>query len=545
MTLRPAVASLRSVGVDGRVVRAAVLGAAILAALTVLSWFARAQAIVSPNPTALASLQAGLGNHTGAITVQAGSVRMVARLVGGEIWPSRPIAAGTRVTIQIETHAWLWNPWSQNAVSSLVLVAPKAPTLTRQHLLVTIGHHPAISLSGISAGLRLRTSSSHPWATLDGTAHSFYAPVIGARPGEHSSLVLRTRARTWEAWAPPERVQWATPAYLTADAVWTMRAGQPLLTLRFSMPVARLPQGAVTMSPNMAGTWTRASATSWAFVPAAGTVLYPGQAVPLRLEGGSAGIRAQSGSYLARSLRSSSAMPLGTVLRAQELLASLGYLPLSWSGPAASTPSEQLAAAYSPNPGSFQWRYADTPTLLRAQWAPGQLTPMTTGAVMTFEAQAGLAADGLIGPQVWKALILAADKNETAATAYSWVYVSETLPERLSIWQSGRIVLTSLTNTGIPATPTALGTYPVYLRYTSQTMSGVNPNGTPYVDPGIPWVNYFSGGDAVHGFVRAQYGFPQSLGCVELPIAEAAIAWQHMQYGTLVTVEPPGSAHLP
>ena len=91
MTLRPAVASLRSVGVDGRVVRAAVLGAAILAALTVLSWFARAQAIVSPNPTALASLQAGLGNQTGAITVQAGSVRMVARLVGGEIWPSRPI----------------------------------------------------------------------------------------------------------------------------------------------------------------------------------------------------------------------------------------------------------------------------------------------------------------------------------------------------------------------------------------------------------------------------------------------------------------------
>ena len=31
------------------------------------------------------------------------------------------------------------------------------------------------------------------------------------------------------------------------------------------------------------------------------------------------------------------------------------------------------------------------------------------------------------------------------------------------------------------------------------------------------WISYFNGGDAVHYFDRAAYGYEQSLGCVELP----------------------------
>jgi hypothetical protein len=138
-------------------------------------------------------------------------------------------------------------------------------------------------------------------------------------------------------------------------------------------------------------------------------------------------------------------------------------------------------------------------------------------------------------------LVAAAEARQTNPSGYSWVYVSETLPELLTLWHNGRIVLTSLANTGIPASPTALGTYPVYLRYRSQTMRVINPNGTPYVDPGVPYVNYFDGGDAVHGFVRAAYGFPQSLGCVELPPPVAGAVWPYLHYGTLVTVDPPGS----
>ncbi len=55
-------------------------------------------------------------------------------------------------------------------------------------------------------------------------------------------------------------------------------------------------------------------------------------------------------------------------------------------------------------------------------------------------------------------------------------------------------------NTGVPGATTQQGTFPIYARFTSTTMSGTNPDGSKYSDPGVPWVNYFNGGDAVHGF---------------------------------------------
>ena len=69
-----------------------------------------------------------------------------------------------------------------------------------------------------------------------------------------------------------------------------------------------------------------------------------------------------------------------------------------------------------------------------------------------------------------------------------------------------------------------------------RSWSGTNTNGSHYSDPGIPWVSYFHGGDALHGFLRSQYGYPQSLGCVELPESTAKTAYEYLSYGSLVTV---------
>jgi len=41
----------------------------------------------------------------------------------------------------------------------------------------------------------------------------------------------------------------------------------------------------------------------------------------------------------------------------------------------------------------------------------------------------------------------------------------------------------------------------------------------------------------VHYVLRPYYGAPQSLGCVELPMNEAKVAWPYLTYGSLVTVE--------
>jgi hypothetical protein len=54
----------------------------------------------------------------------------------------------------------------------------------------------------------------------------------------------------------------------------------------------------------------------------------------------------------------------------------------------------------------------------------------------------------------------------------------------------------------------------------------------------VQWVSYFEGGSAVHYIARGSYGYPQSLGCVELPYSAAAAAYPYLPYGTLVTVTP-------
>jgi lipoprotein-anchoring transpeptidase ErfK/SrfK len=154
---------------------------------------------------------------------------------------------------------------------------------------------------------------------------------------------------------------------------------------------------------------------------------------------------------------------------------------------------------------------------------------------MTYQEAHHLDIDGIAGPQVWSSL-LGESKAQQNPYGYSYVQVSLTRPQKLTVWWNGKTVLTSLANAGIPQSPTEKGTYPVYLRYRSQTMSGVTPWGEHYSDPGVPWVSYFYKGEAVHGFPRPGYGYPQSLGCVELPVRQAEIAWKYMHYGTLVHV---------
>jgi lipoprotein-anchoring transpeptidase ErfK/SrfK len=83
---------------------------------------------------------------------------------------------------------------------------------------------------------------------------------------------------------------------------------------------------------------------------------------------------------------------------------------------------------------------------------------------------------------------------------------------------------------------TAQGTFPIFSRFTSTTMTGTNPDGSKYSDPGVPWVNYFNGGDAVHGFPRGSYGTPQSDGCVELPIETAHTVYGMLAIGDIVVV---------
>jgi hypothetical protein len=216
----------------------------------------------------------------------------------------------------------------------------------------------------------------------------------------------------------------------------------------------------------------------------------------------------------------------------------LNYLPLkfSYAGTGVGlSPQAQLNAAIHPPRGHFEWRYPNVPSQLRNFWAPGSSGVMTRGALMAFENDHGLTPDGVAGPSVWKSLISAAVQGKRSSFGYTFVMVSLS-GQHLNLWHNGRTVLTTAVNTGIAQAPTAPGTFPVYEHIRVGTMSGTNPDGSHYNDPGIQFISYFNGGDALHAFTRAQYGFPQSLGCVEMALGPAGQVWPYTPIGTLVDV---------
>ena len=230
------------------------------------------------------------------------------------------------------------------------------------------------------------------------------------------------------------------------------------------------------------------------------------------------------------------------ILRTQQLLAELGYLPVSFTLPTGqsalgSEPTNAAEVSPSALPGTFSWRFSNIPSSLSSQWAPGQDNVVTAGAVMQFESDFGLTDDGVVGPAVWKALTQAVATRQTDGSPYDYLVVSESLPEQLNVWRDGQFIYNTPVNTGVPGAATALGTFPVYARYLTTTMTGTDPDGYQYVAPNVPWVAYFNGGDAVHGYPRASYGWPQSNGCVELPLSNAQVVWNMDPIGTLVTVE--------
>ena len=206
----------------------------------------------------------------------------------------------------------------------------------------------------------------------------------------------------------------------------------------------------------------------------------------------------------------------GMTLQLQEDLAQLGYLPVGWNGQA------------------FTFPVARMPASLRSLFRPGVYTVLLRGAELSYEATRGLPAS------LGASLLLAALQQDVRAgrlapQAYTWVYVDETVPERLTVWSAKGVLASVPANTGVAGAPTPLGTFPVYLRLPYQVMRGRDLGGSAYTDP-VYYISYFHGGDAVHGFSRASYGFPQSLGCVEVPPWDAAAIYSEIQIGTLVTV---------
>jgi peptidoglycan hydrolase-like protein with peptidoglycan-binding domain len=308
------------------------------------------------------------------------------------------------------------------------------------------------------------------------------------------------------------------------------------VSITFSSPVS-LGSVTPTLAPAVAGRWVQSSPTTIRYDLAA--PLIPSSSEVVSVPGGPKGIRGKDGGTLPATASFTFTLADGDPLRLQELLAELDYLPLSFT-PSGAASAPQNAAM--PQLGSFAWRWSTLPAELTSLWTQGEEDVITKAAVMTFENQNGLTVDGLAGPAVWSTLLADVAANKVDTAPYTYVLVSKVLPENLTLYNDGAAQFTNIpVNTGAPGADTTDGTYPVFEHVTASVMKGTNPDGTTYDDPDVPWASYFNGGDALHGFVRAQYGFPQSNGCVEMTVADAGTLWPLTPIGTLVTVVGPAS----
>lgn len=304
------------------------------------------------------------------------------------------------------------------------------------------------------------------------------------------------------------------------------------LSVRFSAAVksgGTMP----SITPPITGHWRLSKPDELVFSPSEPFV--PFQKYTVTIPGESSGLLSTDGGYLAATKNVSFTIAAGSTKRLQELLATLGYLPLSYSG--SSPPPQDMAL---PQPGTLTWRWPGLPQQLTDLWYPGTPSPITKDAVMMFETENGLPVDGIPGPEVWTVLLSDVVNHRTNTEPVTYVLVTKTPTEHLTAWVNGTLMFHDIiVNTGVKGATTHNGTYQVFEHVRESHMSGTDITGTHYTIPTVPWVSYFNGGDALHYYPRASYGFPQSNGCVEMQLATAAALWPYTPIGTLVTVQGP------
>jgi L,D-transpeptidase catalytic domain/Putative peptidoglycan binding domain len=466
------------------------------------------------------------------------------KMQGDRIVPTAKLHPGEEVAVEVQVKRPSAVGWLAGGTKTLktTVVAPTAK-LEARWLNVKEGKNPRLHFSRPVSQIVYGQEGEMKHRRFDKPRSSV---TLGKQPPAGQMLVAWA-PQSWEHPGKPKTITWF-PATGTPTVAATPTAGSTIsastpIEITFSQKVKKvLGTEKPKLSPEVAGKWTQPTPHTLKFVPAGFGVPL---AADLKVELPEEMEIVQADGSTKNASEVAWEVPAGSETRLQQMLAELGYLPWKFTGEiVAKTPEAQVAAATTETPkGHFAPRWGNTPSGLKELWQD-EREVLVEGALMSYQERNGLEVDGVAGPEVWEAImksVIAGDvkPEKGAANGYSWSHVSESSPETVSIWHNGKWVLSGISaNTGIPGAETELGTHNVYLRYEETTMSGENPDGSKYVDPGIMWVSYFYGGDALHAFDRASYGSPQSLGCVEMALEDAAAVWPYTPIGTPVTVDP-------
>ncbi len=108
--------------------------------------------------------------------------------------------------------------------------------------------------------------------------------------------------------------------------------------------------------------------------------------------------------------------------------------------------------------------------------------------------------------------------------------------QTIMAYQGNAPLKTVLMSSGMGWRLTPIGSFKVYLKVASQTMSG-GSGANRYYLPGVPWILYFSGENAIHGtYWHNNFGLPMSHGCVNVSIPDAKWFYDWGTVGTPVVV---------
>lgn len=127
--------------------------------------------------------------------------------------------------------------------------------------------------------------------------------------------------------------------------------------------------------------------------------------------------------------------------------------------------------------------------------------------------------------------------------AFGKLLVADVNSMKMYAFQNGQLVNQFLVSAGKPSTPTPIGEFHIWEKLPVQDMRGYNPNGTPYFQPHVYWVNYFTHtGDAVHGVYwhpLSWFGVHNSShGCVGVSDSDGEWIYNWAPIGTTVITTP-------
>lgn len=204
-------------------------------------------------------------------------------------------------------------------------------------------------------------------------------------------------------------------------------------------------------------------------------------------------------------------------------------------GSATSAPAPAPAASagsYVVKPGDTLFRIALNHGLQTAVLAQANgitnLNHIEAGQTLTIPAAGSVAAPANPQPP-------AASPQPAPNYGARWIDVNLST-QTLTAYEGDVPVMTTAVSTGTYLYPTVTGQFSIYLRHQSQDMNGYLL-GYDYYLPGVPYVQYFYRGFALHGtYWHNNFGTPMSHGCVNLPTDKAQWLYNWATYGTLVNV---------